>query len=184
MTLLIAGLIIFYGMHVVPALTLKEHLIKKIGKQPYMGLFSLVSAAGLGLMIYGKSQADFIPMWQPFTGAHWVPIVLMWPALILIVWAQLPCSMKTTLRHPMLMGILLFSTAHLFANGDLATILLLGSFGLYSLVTLIRLRKKNETTANTQKTLWMNLLGVVIGTLVYILVFIFHQHITGMVIPV
>mgnify|MGYP000334571140 CR=1 FL=1 len=184
MEFLITGLIIFYGMHVVPALTLKEKLTKKIGMQPYMALFSLVSALGLGLMIYGKSYADFIPIWQPLPGAHWVPMILMWPALILIIWAQIPCSMKTTLRHPMLLGVLLFSVAHLFANGDLATILLLGSFGLYSLLTIIRLNANNKIPSQIDKTHGWNALGVVLGTLAYALIFVFHQQITGMAIPV
>ncbi len=185
MNMLIAGIAIFYGMHLVPSTPLKNSLQNGLGKLPYMGLFSLVSALGLGLMIYGKGAADFVPLWEPMSGAHWVPRVLMLPALILIFWSYLPCSMKTRLGHPMLQGITLFSIAHLFANGDLASVLLIGSFGLYSVITIIRLsRNSDNTTAKVvSKTPGWNALGIVMGILAYALVAVYHQQITGMPIP-
>ncbi len=184
MELLITGMILFYGMHLVPALTLKDQLIKKIGLQPYLGLFSLVSALGLGLMIYGKGHADIIHLFTPIEGAHWVPVILMWPALISLTCTYLPCSMKTTLRHPMLLGVLLFSVGHVFANGDLATLLLVGSFGVYSLLTIVFSSNEQTVTSKPKKTLGLNILAIVLGSLVYILAFMFHQHITGMPIPI
>lgn len=185
MNMLIAGIAIFYGVHLVPLLSLKSRLKNSLGELPYMGLFSLVSALGLGLMIYGKGTADFIPLWEPMSGAHWIPIVLMLPALILICWAYLPCSMKARLGHPMLQGIALFSIAHLFANGDLASVLLIGSFGLYSVVTIIRLNRNSDGKASkvVVKTPAWNALGIVMGILAYALVAVYHQQITGMPIP-
>ncbi len=185
MNMLIAGMAIFYGMHLVPSLPLKIQLQNTLGKLPYMGLFSLVSALGLGLMIVGKGAAEFIPLWEPMSGAHWVPRVLMLPALILICWAYLPCSMKTRLGHPMLQGIALFSIAHLFANGDLASVLLIGSFGLYSILTIIRLNRNSDskTSKVVDKTPAWNALGIVMGIMAYALAAVYHQQITGMPIP-
>ncbi len=184
MELLIIGMIIFYGVHLVPIFSLKKQLINKIGQQPYLGLFSLVSALGLGLMIYGKGHADIIHLFPPIESAHWVPVILMWPAFISLTCTYLPCSMKTTLRHPMLLGVLIFSAAHVFANGDLATLLLVGSFGVYSLLTIIFSNNEQIATSKPKKTLGLNILAIVLGSLVYILAFVFHQHITGMPIPI
>ena len=184
MKFLITGMIIFYGIHLVPVFELKNTLVNKLGKMPYMGLFSLVAGLGLGLIIYGKGSADFIPLWQPIPGAHWAPVILMWPTLILLAWAELPCSIKSTLRHPMLLGILLFSVSHLFANGDLASVLLIGSFGLYAMLTMYRLGFQRDKTATKTSTPGWNLLGVAVGTLAYGLIFFFHQQITGMAIPI
>ena len=183
MEFLITGMIIFFGIHLLPVLPLKNTLIQRFGKKPYMGMFALIAALGLGLMIYGKSTAGFIAVWQPLAGAHWLPVILMWPAFILLAWAEIPCSMKSTLRHPMLLGVLLFSIGHLFANGDLASILLIGSFGFYALLTMLRLgfNKPNSTAENS--TPGWNILGIVIGTLAYGLAFAFHQQIIGMPIP-
>ena len=184
MEFLVIGMVIFFGIHLMPIFELKNRLIQRYGKKPYMGVFAIISALGLGLMIYGKSTADFISIWQPIAGAHWFPVILMWPALVLLVWAEIPCSMKTTLRHPMLLGVLLFSIGHLFANGDLASILLIGSFGLYAALTMLRLGFKKKESKIASSTPGWNLLGLTIGTLAYGLTFAFHQQITGMVIPV
>lgn len=184
MEFLIAGIIIFFAIHLVPIFQLKEKLVQGLGEKPYMGIFSLIAALGLGLMIYGKGSAEFISIWQPLPWAHWVPIIAMWPALVLLVWAEIPCSMKITLRHPMLLGILLFCISHLFANGDLATILLIGSFGIYAALTMLRLgfkKKESNIPASTPK--W-NAFGFIVGTLLYGVIFHFHQSITGMAIPI
>jgi len=181
---LILGIVIFYGVHAVPSLNLKARLVAKWGEQPYMGAFSLVAALGLGLMIYGKSIAAFTQVWQPIDGAHWLPIVLMWPASILIAWAYLPCNMKIKLRHPMLLGILLFSVSHLVANGDLATILLVGSFGVFAVVNMLVVNRRNNRPEAKPKAMGWDLLGVVIGTVVYALVFNFHHIIVGVPVSV
>ena len=184
MELLIIGIILFFGIHLVPIFKCKQTLIDRLGKKPYMAVFSLISALGLGLMIYGKSQAEFIAIWQPLAWSHWVPVFVMWPTAIILIWAELPCSMKITLRHPMLLGITLFAASHLFANGDLATILLIGSFGIYAIATMLRLGFAKQDSAIPESTPVWNVIGITGGTLAYILVYTFHQQMTGMPIPV
>jgi len=180
---LLLGIFIFYGVHAVPSFNLKNKLVASWGELPYMGAFSLVSALGLGLMIYGKSIAAFTQVWQPISGAHWLPIVLMWPASILISWAYLPCNMKIKLRHPMLLGILLFSVGHLFSNGDLGTLLLVGSFGVFAIVNILVVNRRNKRPEVKSKAIGWDILGIVIGTAVYALVFKFHHIIVGVAIP-
>ena len=184
MEFLIIGIVLFFGIHLIPIFELKQKLINRFGKKPYMAIFALVSALGLGLMIYGKATAEFIALWQPIAGAHWVPVILMWPAIIISIWAEIPCSMKITLRHPMLIGILIFTSTHLIANGDLATVLLFGSFACYSIFTMFRQGFKKSESEIPNNTPGWNLFGVILGTVIYGLVFTFHQQFTGMVIPV
>ena len=188
MTILIIGIIVFFGIHLIPIFALKERLIDKCGRLPYMGVFSVVAGLGLAFIIYGKASAPFVAIWQPIIGSHWVPVILMLPASILISWAYVPGNMKNTLQHPMLMGVTLFSVAHLFANGDLASLLLFGSFLIYSLMTMLRLSKKsnsNDTKLKGSK-LKMNRwdgMAIVAGSLVYVLVFLYHSKIAGVAIP-
>ena len=184
MWVLILGICIFYGVHLVPSLKLKSRLITRLGKQPYMGVFSLLAGLGLGLMIYGKSLAGFTPVWQPVSWAHWLPIILMWPAFILLSWAYLPCNMKTKLRHPMLLGILLFAISHLVANGDLATILLIGSFGVFALLNIIMVNRRATQAVTKPKAVGWDVLGIIMGTVAYALVFMFHQVMIGVAIQV
>jgi uncharacterized membrane protein len=80
----------------------------------------------------------------------------------------------------MSLGVILFSVGHLFANGDLSTVLLVGSFGVYSLLTIVFSSNDMVAASQPESTLGFNVLGVVLGSLAYVLVFMFHQQITGM----
>ena len=108
----------------------------------YMGLTSLVSLAGLGLIIWGKSISPFQMVWQPiYEWRSLLALMLMIPALICVVAGNVPLSyLRKLLRNPMLLGILLWSLSHLWANGDLASILLFGSFALWSTIKLFSMR--------------------------------------------
>ena len=54
------------------------------------------------------------------------------PALILLVAAYTPSRIRTVVRHPMLTAVLVWSFSHLLVNGDLASVILFGSFLAYA----------------------------------------------------
>jgi uncharacterized membrane protein len=56
--------------------------------------------------------------------------------------AYLPGKIKATVRHPMLAAIKFWALAHLIANGDLASIILFGSFLAYAVVDRILLKSR------------------------------------------
>ena len=54
MTLLIAGIVVFLGLHLLPTLPgLREKLVSRFGENGYKALFSLVSVAAFVLLVYG-----------------------------------------------------------------------------------------------------------------------------------
>src|SRR5262249_55655523 len=59
------------------------------------------------------------------------------PALILLVAAYIPSRIRTAIRHPMLIAVMLWAFAHLLTNGDLAAVLLFGSFLAYSVYDVL-----------------------------------------------
>lgn len=63
--------------------------------------------------------------------------LLMLFSLILLAAANVPRNrIKSWVRHPMLLGTQLWFVAHLLANGNLADVLLFGSFLVWSSVDL------------------------------------------------
>lgn len=131
MAWLIAGLIVFLGIHTVTTLRgVRGALIGRLGEGPYKGLFSLLSAVGLVLIVWGFGRyrsAGTIAIWAPPGWLHQVTLVLMWPAFVALAAAYAPVGrIKSTLRHPMLVGVKLWALAHLLVNGDLGSILLFG----------------------------------------------------------
>ncbi len=140
------GLAIFFGAHVFAAVRPRGagDLPSRIGAGPYRGLFSLVAIAGLVLIVIGYDGVrGLTPVWDPPLWTRHVPLTLMLPAMILLIAAEAPMGrIKRAVRHPMLAGVKLWAFAHLVANGDLASIVLFGSFLVYAVLDRIVVKRR------------------------------------------
>jgi uncharacterized membrane protein len=113
----------------------------------YLLLFSLLSAVALILIVMGygqmQGQAKLNPeLWTPPTWLRHLTLLLMLPAMILLVAAYVPSRIRTAAKHPMLAAVKLWAFAHLLANGDLASVILFGSF-LTGRLSIVLVRKRN-----------------------------------------
>ncbi len=149
MQLLITGLIVFFVTHIYTAFRSREpgrDIKEKLGTGPYMGLYSLAALGGLAQIIYGFGAARpaaslYTP---PAWGAH-ANIGLMLLAMIVLVATYLPTGyIKKTLKHPMLVSVKLWATGHLLANGDMASVLLFGSFLAYAVLSRIAAKRRGD----------------------------------------
>ncbi len=182
MNLLILGITIFFSIHLIPIFPLKKFLINRLGENKYKGLFSLIALIGILIIIYGFSSADYYPIWDPLPYSKGLALTLMPISIVLLVGANIQTNIKRLTKHPMLIGILIWSFVHLLANGDLRSIILFVSFGVYALIDII-FSKKVLTTNNTANyTLTKDIIVVIIGLLVYAIIVYFHQYIAGVVI--
>ena len=182
MNLLILGITIFFSIHLIPIFPLKKFLINRLGENKYKGLFSLIALIGILIIIYGFSSADYYPIWDPLPYSKELALTLMPISIVLLVAANIQTNIKRLTKHPMLIGILIWSFVHLLSNGDLRSIILFVSFGVYALIDII-FSKKVLTTNNTANyTLTKDIIVVIIGLLVYAIIVYFHQYIAGVVI--
>jgi uncharacterized membrane protein len=146
MTLLIIGMAVFLGVHLLPTLgSVRADLVARLGENAYKALFSLASIAGFVLLVWGFAQAPVIQVWSPPPWTRFVAIVLMLPAFILLVAAYVPGEIKAKLKHPFLIAIKTWALAHLIANGDLASMILFGSFLAYAVYDRITLKGRQPT---------------------------------------
>jgi len=58
-----------------------------------------------------------------------------------------PSNIKRIVGHPMLAAVKVWALAHLLANGDLASILLFGSFLAYAVVDRISVKKREAAAS-------------------------------------
>ena len=139
MKLMILGLTLFLGLHILPtAPRLRNRLVVRLGEKRYRGLFALGAAVGLVLIIAGYSMSGGrAPLFAPFPAAHAAAPFLVSLAFVLFAAANMKTHIRKTIGHPMLLGLLLWSGVHLLANGDLAGTVLFGSFFAYALVALV-----------------------------------------------
>jgi len=175
MTTLILGVAIFIGAHLIPSVpSLRDRLQERVGRNAYRGLFALVSLVGFVLLVVGMGRAPSVALWDPPAWGHRVPVFGMPVALILLVAAFMPTNLKRFTRHPMLWGVTIWAAAHLLANGDLAGLILFGSFGAFSLFDMWSANQRGAQLSSKVVPYWRDLLVVLIGGIVY--VGILHSH--------
>jgi uncharacterized membrane protein len=175
MTLLILGVVVFIGAHLVPSVPpLHSSLRARVGRNRYRGLFSLVSLIGFALIVVGMGRAPFMPVWNPPAWADRVAVWIMPVALVLLVAAFLPTNLKRVTRHPMLWGVTIWAAAHLLANGDLASLILFGSFGAFSLFDMWSANQRGAELSTRVVPYWRDLLVILVGAIVY--VGLLHSH--------
>ena len=184
--LLILGLAVFLGVHTLTTLRdTRAALIGRLGEGGYKGLYSLVSFAGLALIVWGYARyraTGWIDVWYPPVAFRHITLLLMLPAVILVVASYIRGRIYTTLKHPMLAGIKLWAAAHLLANGDLGSIVLFGSFLAWAVYDRVSLKHRADAGAPPFPVggPGNDAIAVAVGVVVYLaLAFAFHPLVIG-----
>lgn len=183
MLILILGLVLFLGVHfirVVPAL--RPALQSALGEMPYKLAYTAASLAGFGLIIYGMMIAQ--PggtLWAPPAWTRHLAFTLVPLGLILVVSAYAPGHIRRWVRHPMLAGVILWSGAHLLANGEVAATILFGSFFVWSTVTFVSSWLR-ETPPPVVKGWGGDLTAIVLGVLAALIIMNLHMYLFGVAI--
>jgi uncharacterized membrane protein len=183
---MIVGLALFLGVH---ALTMQRavraQVIATSGEGGYKIGYSLVSVAGLALIIWGFAHyraSGWIDVWFPPVAFKHIAAALMLPAVILVVASYIRGRIYTTLKHPMLAGVKLWAVAHLLANGDLGSMILFGSFLGWAVLDRISLKRRRDAGAPPIPVGGPvnDLIAVVVGVVAYVaLGFAFHPVVIG-----
>lgn len=145
---LILGIVVFLGVHLVPtAPDLKATLVERFGSTAYKVGFGILSLIGLVLIVLGYHKLQVMPdknvvLWEPPTFMRHIAVALMLPAMIFLMAYLVPSRIRTALKHPMLIAIKTWALAHLLANGDLASLILFGSFLAYAVYDRITLKRR------------------------------------------
>jgi uncharacterized membrane protein len=187
--LLVLGMVIFFAAHLFT--TLRERravLVARIGEGPYKGLYSLVSLAGLVLIVYGFGlwrAAGSPQLWYPPIWTKHIALVLVPIAAILIVAAYVPSQLRTRLKHPFLTAVKLWALAHLLANGDLAGVVLFGGFLAYAVYDRIAVKERAAPIPPAPKGWTGDVIAVVGGLALFLVLgYVFHPYLVGVpVIP-
>ena len=180
MSLLIAGLVLFLGTHLLPTVArARGAVLDRLGPARYKGAFSLASAAGLVLIVAGYAHADARdPLFAPVPAAIALAPYAMTVSFILFAAANMRGHLRRTLRHPMLLGLLIWSAVHLLANGDRTGTVLFGAFLAYAVVDLVSAVSRRAVKA-FEPELRFDLIAVGAGAVVALAVMAFHRVLFG-----
>ena len=178
MIILILGIILFMGAHLLAAGPMRGALSAKLGKGGRKLFVTIGATAGLGLIIWGMSIAPFIPVYDPPPWARYVAIHAMPAAFALLALAYAPGKLRAILRHPMLLAVLLWAGLHLLANGDWASLTLFGGFAVYAPVSIWLAEARNYAPAPKGRWAWDGA-AIVTGLVVAYFIMKFHGLIFG-----
>ena len=142
MATLVLGLVIFLGLHStrIFAEPLRTQSIATLGEGPWKGIYSLVSAIGFVLIVWGFAQARFSApaLWTSPPGVRHATILLMLVSMLLLAGYFFKQShIAVAVHHPMVWSVAVFGLAHLIANGSAADVALFGAFFIWALADLM-----------------------------------------------
>jgi uncharacterized membrane protein len=184
MALLIAGLFFFLGVHMLTtARGTRAALMARFGEGAYKGLYSLVSTAGLAMIVWGFGRyrsAGYVPVWDPPPGLLSVTLVLMWFSFVALVATYAPAGkIKGLLRHPMLVAIKAWALAHLLVNGDLGSIILFGAFLAWAVYDRVAVKRRGDDGAQPSDFTAGDVISLLAGSALYAGMFWLHPWLIG-----
>jgi uncharacterized membrane protein len=154
MWLLIAGLVVFLGLHSVRIVAgdWRVKQIARVGEGPWKGIYSVLSIAGFVLLIWGFGQARqhpqllyVPPMWLRHANALFTLI-----AFVLVAAAYVPHNhLKAKFGHPMYAGIKVWALGHLLATGMLHDVVLFGAFLIWAVAGFTVSRRRDRLVGVT-----------------------------------
>lgn len=152
---------------------LRKVLVGLLGEQPYRGLFSVVTFGLLGWMIWSYRAAfasGNLMLWDFGPGARHAAAPIMLIAFFFAGIGMLspnptsvgqegvlekepkPRGIQRITRHPFLWSVMLWSATHLVANGDLASIILFGTFLIVAAIGTVSIDRKRAGRLGTRWT--------------------------------
>ena len=190
MTQLILGLILFLGAHSVRiwADGWRNRTIEHYGDKAFKGVHALVSLLGFYLLVvgYGEARLETVALWNPPIFTKHISILLMLLSSILLVATYVPRNhFKMRLGHPMVLSVKVWALSHLLANGNLADLVLFGSFLIWAVLNFRSARARDrvllaESESTNQPKMFATLITLGGGMALWALItFVLHAKVFG-----
>ena len=176
------GVLLWMVVHFVPSLTpdFRQTLIGKFGEKPYKGLFALDIVVAIVLIVYGWRTTAPEIVYVPPAWGHLAALLLMAISVFLLGAAQRPSMVKQFIRHPQLTGLVVWSIAHLLANGDQKSLVLFGGLGVWALLEMTFINRRDGAWIKPESPgIARELLGVVITVVVFAVLIFLHPYFAG-----
>jgi uncharacterized membrane protein len=166
---LVMGLVVFLGVHSIRVVApqWRQQVIGRMGERAWKGVYSLLSVAGFVLLVWGYAQARSAGtplVWLPPVGMRHAASLLTLVAFVLLVATYVPRNhIRRAVGHPMVIGVALWSIAHLMANGWLHGIVLFGAFLLWAAVAWVSAGRRAGAEQALPASMAMTGLTVLLG---------------------
>jgi uncharacterized membrane protein len=165
---LLIATVLFVGLHFLLS-AVREPLVARIARRPFLGLYSLIAIITLAWMITAYRTAPYVELWPHAAWSRWLAIAVMPVATLLLVCgfltpnptavggervlarADSAAGIFKVTRHPVMWAIALWSAVHLLANGTLASLIFFGGLLVLSLGGIAHIERRRATDSGWQR---------------------------------
>ncbi len=179
---LCVGVLLWVIVHFIPSVApgLRASLVKRVGENPYKGIFALTLVLSIAVMVIGwrSTMPEIIyvpPAWSiPATSMLMLITVLLFGA------AHQPTRIKRIIRHPQLTGMVVWSLSHLLSNGDSRSVVLFGGLGLWALIEMPLISRREGAWARPYRPAFsVEIRGILISVVIFFVLFFLHPYFAG-----
>jgi len=176
------GLIVWSVAHAMPCCApgVRAALIERLGANPYKGVFALVIVGSIVLMVLGWRSATIDIVYEPPAWGRHLAMLLMLAAFLLFAFSHGESNLRRFIRHPQLTAVVVWAIAHLLANGDSRSVVLFGVLGVWAVVEMLLLNRRDGALVPPEPRAWRaELKPVVIGVVIYAIFIALHPFLFG-----
>ena len=177
MALLIFGLILFIGIHLLRVLVpgFRQSMIDRFGRPAWSAIYSVASIIALVVLVYGfdVARGDTGMLYSPPVWTAHIAVTLMLFATICLIAGFLPAGqIATKSKHPMVLAVKIWAIAHLMANGETSSVILFTAFLAWGVILRIALKRRERAGELTRRpfvSARYDAIAVVLGIVVWAL---------------
>ncbi len=175
MILLILGVGLLTALHLPQV---KAAITARAGQSGYGPALGAISIVALALIVLGWRLSEFVPLYEPPIWGRHANFGLSFLAFLCLGIFLFRGRLRHVLRFPMGIAVALWSVGHLFANGDLRSLILFGGL-LLSAILLIAIGINQGFRPSPETRSGHDLLSLVIGAALFSVMTQFHPVLTG-----
>ncbi|MEX5726700.1 putative membrane protein [Rhodovulum iodosum] len=168
----VVAYVVFFLSHSLPVRPpLRPWLQARLGPFGFTLAYSTMSVGVLAWLILAAGRAPYVALWDWAPWQVHVPLIVMGPVCLILALSigrpnpfsfggarndlfdpARPGIVRWS-RHPLLLALALWAAAHVVPNGDLAHVILFGTFAAFAVLggRLIDRRKRREMGAEWQR---------------------------------
>ncbi len=180
MQMLLIGVLLWSGVHYIPGFMpdFKQKLVDKLGNA-YKGVFALPIVGSTVLMVMGWKSVEVEVLYDPFIDAQMVSVAML-ITFFLFASAHGTGNVKRFIRHPMLLGVIVWSGAHLLANGENRSIVLFAGMMIWAVSEIFIINKREGAyEVPGPAPIMKDVIKAVIALVIFSVMVFAHPYIAG-----
>ena len=178
MALLAVAVLAFSLIHLIAAVpSAKARLQQALGRA-YGPVFGIAATVALVLIVVGWRAAPYVAIYEPPMRARQATVGLLLLAFLCLGVFLFRGRLRQHLRFPLAIAVMLWAIGHLFANGDLASLILFGGLFAYAAAHL-GLGLAHGIKPSPEVRSGHDVLSLIAGVALYVAMVQLHPLLTG-----